>query len=787
MDRHFKSLELDKILIKLSEKTSCEDSKNLALNLTPATSLEKVQELLSQTDNAYVLIGKFGAPSFSNPINVTNSLRRGEAGGILTPRELLNIAEDLRIIRGINGWRSKCENISSDLNLYFQKLTNNKFLEDKITQCITNDETFSDNASPALYDIRRKIRTASSKAKEVLDKIIHSATYQKYLQDTIITQRGGRYVVPVKAECRGNVAGLVHDTSSSGQTVFIEPMGVVQANNDIKVLLSKEEAEIERILFELSSLAGSYADTIIESYKALIELDVIFAKADLAYTLKATTPLLNDKGIINLKQARHPLIDKDKVVPIDVNLGKDFDTLIITGPNTGGKTVTLKTIGLLTLMTMCGMMIPANENSEISIFNRVLADIGDEQSIEQSLSTFSSHIVNIIGIMKRANSSTLTLIDELGAGTDPVEGAALAISIIEKLRNSNAKIVATTHYAELKEFALKTPQVENGSCEFDVKTLCPTYKLLIGVPGKSNAFAISERLGMNQNVVSRAKELVSRENRDFETVISNLEAQRQSLQKQVENARQLTQKANTEKQKAENQLKQAQKQAEYEIEKAKKEAESIVAKTKAQAYALIDEMEKAKKSQALETSAKTKLRQGIKNMEDTADPIQKLQSNDYKLPRPLKVGDDVTLYDIDKDGVVLELPDKDNMVQVQVGIIKTRVPLSNLRLKNSGKENKVKFTPAKRKNQVTKSVDIHPVTEIDVRGMTAFEAIMEVDGAIDNAILTNIQHLTIIHGKGAGILRTEIQKHLRNNKYVRSFRLGTFGEGDAGVTIVELK
>lgn len=788
MDRHFKALELDKILRLLAEKTCCEDSKEMALNLKPETTLEKAEKLLKQTDDAYVLVGKFGAPSFGNPKNVANALRRGEAGGCLTCGELLKIAEVLRIIRGVKQWHSKCENMNTSLDFLFQGLVPNKFLEEKITSCIISEDEFADNASPALADIRRKIRTASSKAREILDKIIHSSTHQKYLQDTIVTQRSGRYVVPVKAECRGNIPGLVHDTSSSGQTVFIEPMGVVQANNDIKVLLSKEEAEIERILFELSSTAGSYADIIIASYKCLMELDVIFAKADLAFQMKSTTPILNDKGITNLKEARHPLIDKNKVVPIDVNLGNNFDTLIITGPNTGGKTVTLKTIGLLSLMAMCGMMIPAADNSTVSVYSRVLVDIGDEQSIEQSLSTFSSHIVNIIGILKLANTSTLALIDELGAGTDPVEGAALAISIIEKLRTSGAKIATTTHYAELKEFALKTNGIENGCCEFDVKTLRPTYKLLIGVPGKSNAFAISERLGMNHNVVARAKELVATESREFETVVTTLEQQRQNMEKQVESAKRLTQKANTEKQKAENELKKAKEQAQYEIEKAKEEAQRIVSQTKAQAYALLEEMEKAKKAAANDVTAKTKLCQGIKSIENTADPIEKAKENNYKLPRPLKVGDDVVIYDIDKPAVVLALPDKDNMVLVQAGIIKTRVELSNLRLKKSSdKKVTSSYTNRNRQRNVHTNVDIHPITEVDVRGQTAFEAILSVDSAIDNAILSNIQNITIIHGKGTGVLRTEIQKHLRQNKYVRTFRLGTFGEGDAGVTIVELK
>lgn len=785
MDRHCKSLELDKILKLLAERTSCAEGKEAALALEPEYKLERAQKNLKMTDDAYVLTGKYGAPSFGNMKNVSNELRRGEAGGLLSPVELLRIAETLRIIRGVKSWQSKCENTKTSLDTLFQGLVPNKFLEDKIHGCIISEEEIADNASPALSDIRRKIRSATSKARQVLDKIIHSSTYQKYLRDAIVTQRDGRYVVPVKAECRGNVPGLVHDTSSSGQTVFIEPMGVVQANNDIKVLVSKEEAEIERILFELSALAGSYADVIIGSYKCLVDLNLIFAKADLAYSMKATLPILNDKGIIELKQARHPLIPADKVVPIDVTLGKEFDTLVITGPNTGGKTVTLKTIGLLTLMAMCGLMIPAGDNSKISVFRRVLVDIGDEQSIEQSLSTFSAHMTNIIGILKKANSATLALIDELGAGTDPVEGAALAIAILEKLRDRGAKIASTTHYAELKEFALRTDGIENGSCEFDIKTLRPTYKLLIGVPGKSNAFAISRRLGMDENVVIRAGELVNTDSRRFEDVVTKLESRRQSLEKQLENAQRLTQKANTEKQKAENELAKAKQKAERELEKAKEDAERIVSRTKAQAYALMDEMEKAKKEGFKNSDSRARLRREINKIEDSSNPVEKKSDENYKLPRPLKIGDNVLIYDIDKDAVVLELPDKDDMVLVQAGIIKTRVKLSNLRLKKA--ENK-KSSPYKggRRN-VPSNVDISPMTEVDVRGQTAIEAIMAVDSAIDNALLTNVETITIIHGKGTGVLRTEIQKHLKTVKFVKSFRLGNFGEGESGVTIVTLK
>ncbi len=786
MERHCKSLELDKILKILADKTSCEEAREAALNLKPEYKLEKAERNLKMTDDAYILTGKYGAPTFGNMKSVANELRRGEAGGLLSIKELLNIARTLRTIRSVKSWQSKCANERTSLDMLFQGLVVNKFLEDKINTCIISEEEISDAASPALADIRRKIRNATSKARQSLDKIIHSSTYQKYLQDTIITQRDGRYVVPVKAECRGNIPGLVHDTSASGQTLFIEPMGVVQANNDIKVLLSKEEAEIEKILFELSALAGSYADVIIGSYDCLAELNLIFAKADLAYSMKAVMPILNDKGVIDLKKARHPLIPADKVVPIDVNLGSEFDTLVITGPNTGGKTVTLKTIGLLTLMAMCGLMIPAGDNSKLSVFRRVLVDIGDEQSIEQSLSTFSAHMTNIIGILKKANSSTLALIDELGAGTDPVEGAALAISILEKLREKGAKIASTTHYAELKEFALRTEGIENGSCEFDIKTLRPTYRLLIGVPGKSNAFAISRRLGMDENVVIRAQELVSSDSRQFEDVVTKLESRRQSLEKQLENAQRLTQKANTEKQKAENELNKAKRQAQQELEQAKAEAEKIVSRTKAQAYALLDEMEKAKKAKSDSADSRAKLRREINKIEDSSNPVEnKSAQDDYKLPRPLRIGDNVLIYDIDKDAVVLELPDKDDMVMVQAGIIKTRVKLKNLRLKKADAKKAPDYK--NRRRTATANVDIKAATEVDVRGQTAIEAIMAVDSAIDSAILSNIETLTIIHGKGTGVLRKEIQKHLRSVKYVKSFRLGTFGEGESGVTIVTLK
>ena len=787
MNRHHKALELDKILLMLSKEATCEDAREMALAITPLCGKFEIEEALKQTDDAYVLSGRFGAPSFGGVKNMQNAFRRAEAGGLLNTTELLRIAETLRITRGVRQWRSKSAGIETSLDLLFSRLAENKFLEEKITSCILSEDEIADNASPELYDIRRKMRQASSKAREILDKIIRSSTYQKYLQDAIITQRSGRFVVPVKAECRGQVPGLVHDTSSSGATVFIEPMGVVQANNDIRVLESKEQAEIERILFELSAMAGSHADTASESYNALVELSLIFAKASLAYKMKATMPLINDKGEVNLKQARHPLLDQKTAVATDINLGKEFDTLVITGPNTGGKTVSIKTIGLLTLMAMCGLMIPCAEGSEISIFRKVLVDIGDEQSIEQSLSTFSAHMTNIVSILKEADRSSLVLIDELGAGTDPVEGAALAIAILERLRQKGAKIASTTHYAELKEFALKTQGVENGCCEFDVATLRPTYKLLIGVPGRSNAFAISTRLGIEDRIVERASELVSEESRQFEAVVRNLDTRRQELDEELKKAREMAIKAQQDKKKAEDELERVRKQAERELEKAKYEASLLLARTKAQADALIEELEKAKKQGNLSAEERAKLKQNLRQMEEDADPIkEKAKNEDYVLPRPLKAGDTVLVCDIDKEATVLETPAPNaTSVLVQAGIIKTRTPIKNLRLIDKGKVT-VSGKPLRTGHRRSR-IESRPVTEIDVRGYTADEAVMEVDKVLDTAVLTNVGSITVIHGKGTGVLRKEIHAFLRHHKAVKSFRLGTFGEGEAGVTIIELK
>ena len=523
-NRHYKALELDKILAMLAEQTGCEDSRRLALETEPKTTLREAQRLMDRTADAHMLACRFGAPSLRGVKNVTGALRRAEMGATLSLPELLDIERFLKALREMKDFRSNYEGEqATSLDELFESLMPNLRIEEKIGFTVVSEEEVSDTASPTLADIRRKIRNSQAKVKEQLDRIIHSQTYQKFLQEPIVTMRDGRYCVPVKSEYRQEIKGMVHDTSGTGATIFIEPASVVEENNETRVLRAKEQQEIQRILHEISEDIGNHAQTFIEDYSALLELDLYFAKARLADKMNAVVPQLTDDGKICLSKARHPLIDKTKIVPVDITLGCDFDVLVITGPNTGGKTVTLKTIGLLTLMAMCGMMIPAGESSSVSVFESVFADIGDEQSIEQSLSTFSSHINNTIRILDEANDRSLVLLDELGAGTDPVEGAALAVAIIERLKLYGAKLAATTHYAEIKMYALQTPRVENACCEFDVETLSPTYRLLVGVPGKSNAFAISERLGMDESIVNRARELVSTENANFEDVVGKLE------------------------------------------------------------------------------------------------------------------------------------------------------------------------------------------------------------------------------------------------------------------------
>ena len=780
-----RAAELDKILNMLSNETACEDAAEIAKNLRPAASFDALKEDLKRTDDAYVLVAKFGTPSFSGLKNLTNALRRAQAGGILNLSEFLGIARVLSCFRNINDWRDRNAGMKTALDGFFYYIATNKFLEDKINSVVMNEDEVSDNASPALFDIRRKIRRCEQNVREQLDKLIRSAHYQKYFQDAIITQRAGRFVVPVKIEYRSEVPGLVHDTSSSGATVFVEPMSVVETNNEVRVLQSKEKAEIERILAELSANVGEFADSIIEGYNAAVSLNVIFAKANLGYKMKAVMPKINNEGKIKLNRARHPLIDSKAVVPIDIELGFSFDTLVITGPNTGGKTVALKTLALFTLMMMCGLMVPAGDYSELSYFENVYVNIGDEQSIEQSLSTFSSHMKGIISMLETADDKSLVILDELGSGTDPAEGAALAMAILETLRENGCKIAATTHYAELKEYALETNGVENACCEFDISTLKPTYRLLIGVPGKSNAFAISEKLGMDKFIVERARKLLSDENTRFSDIMEKLEIMRVSLENEMEKARKDREEAQKLKEEALEEREKAKKQAKNELSSARGTAAALVSRTRARADELLNELEEMKKNQnkALNQESKNKLRAGLRDLEKSADPVEKRRNNDYKLPRALKAGDRVLIFDIEKEADVISVSNDGKMAEVSAGMIKTRVKVSNLRLIEDV-ETRIKL----QKKAITKEISQKSaITEIDLRGMVVEEALMEVDRAIDTALLTSIGQITIIHGKGTGALRAAIHQFLKKHKSIKTFRLGAFGEGEAGVTIATLK
>lgn len=795
MERDLHALELDKILDMLAGETCCADAAHIARSLRPQTELPLVQRLVEETDDACRLMAGFGTPSFGQLSNVTNPLRRAEAGAALMPGELLRVAETLRVIRSLREWRAHCEGVSTCLDDRFSALAANKYLEERIAGVVISEEEIADTASPALADIRRKMRAASARVREQLDRMVRSATYQKALQEPIVTIRGGRFVVPVKAEHRGEVAGLVHDTSASGATVFVEPMGAVEANNELKVLRSREQAEIERILQELSAEVGSFATAIIADYELVLELNVIFAKGQLAYKMKAIRPRLTADGHTVLHKARHPLIDPKKIVPVDVELGGGFDTLVITGPNTGGKTVTLKTLGLLTVMTMCGLLPPVSDGSQIAVCDRVLVDIGDEQSIEQSLSTFSSHMVNVIRILKQADARSLVLLDELGAGTDPVEGAALAIAILERLRQQGARIGATTHYAELKAYAIHTPGVENASCEFDVASLRPTYRLLIGVPGRSNAFAITRRLGMDEALVEHAKSLISGDDRRLEDVVSSLDARRQELEQKLQAAEDDRLRAQRAAAAAEEKLGELEQRREKELENARQQARGIVEKARQQAQQLMDELDDLRRQKesadfAQKTQqAKSQLRSRLRRLDDAVDPVAQRDMGEYVLPRALQKGDRVLLQDMGLQATVTALPDDKGLVEVQAGAIRTRTPLQNLRLYESKRaEKKGRPAPAPRTGGgLTSRMERSAATDLDLRGMTVEEALLEVDRFLDNAVLCGLERVTLIHGKGTGALRAAVQQHLRGHKQVKGFRLGTYGEGETGVTVVELK
>lgn len=787
--KYANTLELNKVLEILARETSLPDAAEKLLNLEISTDEKQVAKVLSETFAAYKMLAKTTFPPLNGAVNNASALARASVGASLIFKELLEIGATLRTVRLLCDWRTLSDfQTNTELDYLFDELAPNKYFEDKIFFSIKSEDDLNDDASPELRNIRRKITAASVNIRERLDKIIKSPNYSKFLQESIITQRDGRFVVPVKTEFRGEFAGIVHDSSSSGATLFIEPMPIVEINNDLRVLKLKEKEEVERILAGLSAEVANFAESIKSSYDTLIKLAVIFAKANFAYKIKASVPIINTSGRVVLKNARHPLIDAKKVVPISLTLGTKYNSLIITGPNTGGKTVTLKTIGLLTLMTMCGLMIPCDDSSEICIFDKILVDIGDEQSIEQSLSTFSSHMVNIVSLLEEATPFSLILLDELGAGTDPIEGAALARAILHKLALKGCKVAATTHYAELKSYAIDTDGVENACCEFDVETLKPTYRLLIGVPGRSNAFAISSKLGITDDIIENAKSYISEENLRFENIIASLEKERQKAQYDRETVTKL--KAELLEAKHLSDKKQEELNAENEkiLAKAREQAINIIENTRRKSNELLNELDDIRKKAAKDKNlngysvASRLAKSELDKLHDTANPVTVKKTN-YVLPRDLVVGDTVKLSDIEKHGSVLEI--KGKRAYVNCAGIKIWSDISNIILL----EAKDKKQSQPRKHTVTginSGKDRIASTELDMRGMAVDEGIIALDRFIDNAVMTAINTITIIHGKGTGVLRKAVQEHLRHHKSIKTFRIGLFGEGENGVTIAEI-
>ena len=787
-EKSLQKLELDQVLQRLSACAGSEGGKAACLLLRPTSDLEEVTLLLQQTTAASDLCARKGNPVFGDVTDVSSSLERAERGGTLQPKELLRVAGILRCARTIQGYVSP-DDPSTVLDSLFRSLTPNKYLEDKIFGAILSEEEIADTASTALADIRRHMRIQSGKIRDSLQKVISSLAYSKFLREPIITIRQGRYVVPVKSECKNDVPGLVHDVSATGSTYFVEPMSAVNANNALRELELKEKKEIERILAELSAEAAGYRSAIDLDYQLLVQLDVIFAKAKLSYQMRAGEPIMNEKGRVELRKARHPLIDPKTVVPISVRLGTDFDSMIITGPNTGGKTVTLKTIGLLTLMAECGLHIPAGDGSTLSTFEAILADIGDEQSIAQSLSTFSSHMRTIVDVVAQCDDRTLVLFDELGAGTDPAEGAALATAIIEFCRKMGSRVVATTHYAELKLYAMRTKGVINASCEFDVETLRPTYRLLIGIPGKSNAFAISRKLGLAEEILKEADSLVDKSDKDFEDVLSQLESQRQQMESARVEAERLRQETAKIKQQSEQYQAQLQKEKEKAMESARKEAQYIIEEARAAANLASEELKTMKKQlqdRADTTGFNQRQSELRRNLNEAEDKLRSAQPKKER-PKPSRgilVGDTVELLKLGTKASVIGI-NKDGSLQLQAGILKmTAAPEEVYLLEN---ENPYKEKGARPKHSGREMKLSAMPTEIDLRGMDAIEAICVLDRYLDEAMRANLTQVRIIHGKGTGTLRAAVQQDLKKNKYIKSFRLGVYGEGEDGVTIADFR
>ncbi|MBE5766894.1 MAG: endonuclease MutS2 [Clostridiales bacterium] len=781
-ERNLRVLEFTKIREMLKEYAGTELGMERIDELMPSGDIHTVEKYQAQTEEANTIISMTGGSPVQYFTDVRPQLRIAAAGGTLSMRGLLDVADVLRAARSTRTALVTEREDTPLLTDMGSRLATNRTLEEDIYNAILSEEEMADRASAELYDIRRHIRILNDKVREKLNTFIRNPNLQKYLQDSIVTMRNGRYVIPVRAECRQFVPGLVHDQSGSGSTLFIEPMVVVEIGNDLKQWLAKEQREIERILSEFSGRVAPDASMIASSIDILAELDIIFAKARLGRAMHAVPPKLNNRGCVRLMQARHPLIDADKVVANDLWIGQDFRVLVVTGPNTGGKTVTLKTIGLLSLMAQAGLQIPAKYGSEISVFDEIFADIGDEQSIEQSLSTFSSHMTNIVDILQNVTDHSLALFDELGAGTDPTEGAALAMTILEHLLNRGVTTMATTHYSELKAFALGTIGVENASVEFNVETLRPTYRLSIGIPGKSNAFEISRKLGLPDDLIQAANERLSKEQIRFEDVIANAEYHRQIAEKERELAEQAhleTQRLRNEAEKLKQELDE---RRETEIKKAKADARKLLLKAQRESEQVIQELKKMRSGQIREHEVQA-LR-GVLNdaISDTAEKIQAAPADD-NIPATLAPGDTVMLINLNTRATVLSAPDAKGEVSVQAGAMKMKVKLADTRIAEPEAKSKAKpkksssFSPAAREVK----------TECDVRGMTKEEALSAVDLFIDAGILNKLKTLYIIHGKGTGVLRSGIQNYLKHHRMVAEFRLGHYGEGEDGVTVVTLK
>ncbi len=781
-----KTLEFNKIIDILKAKALTPTGREKCESLKPVTDIDEIRTFQIQTSQAASMIIKKNSLSLGGMKDIRPAVKRTAIGGILNIEEILHIGDFVQVSERAISYGSdedKNDNFFI-LKPMFEALQPMKALSREIQRCILNDQELSDDASPELFSIRRSIKTANSRIREHLNSIIHSQTYKTYLQDSVITLRNGRFCVPVKQEYKGSFQGIVHDQSSTGATLFMEPASVVNLNNKLKELSAEEEKEIEKILARLSAMVYENEAGLLSNLEILTELDFIFAKGQLSLSMKATEPVFNDEGRIHIKKGRHPLLNPDTVVPTDIYLGKDFTTLIITGPNTGGKTVALKTIGLFTLMGQAGLHIPAGQNSELSVFENVYADIGDEQSIEQSLSTFSSHMKNIVSILDEVSYNSLVLLDELGAGTDPAEGAALAISIIQYLLDRRIVSAITTHYSEIKIYALSTDGIENASCEFDVDSLRPTYRLLIGIPGKSNAFAISRRLGLKEEIIEAAKETLSKEDKRFEDVITDLEISKKTVILEQEKAEEYRREAQKLKIELEAQREKLQSQREKIISDARLEARKVMQNAKNEADELIKEISKNMRA-ADGLSKADEARRKIKSKISGLSEGIKEENRPAKRLKTVKKGESVFIHSLNQRGTALSEPDSDGFVNVKAGIMKIKVNISDLSLDESEKTYTVNSRPVSSKVKAGKSMNLSP--EVDLRGMMSEEAIEKTDKFLDDAYLAGMKQLTIIHGKGTGVLRAAVHNLLKGHPHVKSYRLGSFGEGETGVTICELK